>query len=99
MGVRALVRPAAAAEARARLETVGVELVPGDIEDAGSLPRAVDGVSCVLSTATSFPRDDRPDHPLLRRAQDLWQALMLQFEQADDQFVCRFTHESNPFSR
>ena len=61
MGVRALVRPAAAAEARARLETVGVEVVPGDIEDAGSLPRAVDGVSCVLSTATSFPRDDRPD--------------------------------------
>jgi len=61
VGVRALVRPTAAAGVRARLEAVGVEAVPGDLEDPGSLLHAVEGVSCVVSTATSFPHDDRVD--------------------------------------
>ena len=61
VGVRALIRPSAGAERRAQLEAAGVELVDGDVEDPSSLPRALDGVSCVVSTATSFPRDDRPD--------------------------------------
>lgn len=61
VGVRALVRPSSMTGGCERLEAVGVEVVPGDIEDARSLAPAVEGVACVLSTATSFPHDDRVD--------------------------------------
>ena len=60
-GVRALVRASASAEARARLEAAGMGIVPGDIEDAKSLARPLEGVTCVVSTATAFPRDQRAD--------------------------------------
>ena len=59
--VRALLRPTTPAEVVARLEALGVEIARGDVEDAQSLRHAVEGASCVVSTVTSFPRDERPD--------------------------------------
>jgi uncharacterized protein YbjT (DUF2867 family) len=59
--VHALVRRGASAATLARLGAMGVEVVAGDLEDPGSLPHALEGVACVVSTATAFPRDQRPD--------------------------------------
>lgn len=55
--VRALVRDPAAGSARA-LADVGVELVRADITEPGSLAPAVEGVACIVSTTTCFPRHD-----------------------------------------
>jgi uncharacterized protein YbjT (DUF2867 family) len=54
--VRALVR----SEAH-RSATAGVELVRADLEAPETLAGAVAGADVVVSTATSFPRDSRPD--------------------------------------
>ncbi len=51
--VRALIRPTSDAGKRAALVALGVELVEGDLKDAGSLARATDGVQAVISTASS----------------------------------------------
>ena len=51
--VRALIRRTANAEKRAELETLGVELVDGDLKDAASLARSCTGVQAVISTASS----------------------------------------------
>jgi uncharacterized protein YbjT (DUF2867 family) len=51
--VRALVRPSAKPEALGGLRDAGVELAYGDLKDADSLKRACDGVSAVISTASS----------------------------------------------
>jgi NADH dehydrogenase len=51
--VRALVRPSADAGRRAALDTLGVELVEGDLKDGASLARACAGVQAVISTASS----------------------------------------------
>ncbi|HVA29935.1 MAG TPA: NmrA family NAD(P)-binding protein [Gaiellaceae bacterium] len=55
--VRALVRDPAAGSART-LAGAGAELVRADITEPASLAAAVEGVACVVSTATCFPRDD-----------------------------------------
>jgi uncharacterized protein YbjT (DUF2867 family) len=57
--VRALVRPGASARTRAGLAAAGVEIAGGDLEDARTLPRALEDVATVVSSATSFPRDER----------------------------------------
>jgi uncharacterized protein YbjT (DUF2867 family) len=59
--VRALVRPTADPAKVARLRALGAELVEGDLEQPHTLPAAVAGVSAVITTATSFPQDERPD--------------------------------------
>ena len=51
--VRALVRSTADPARRAALETLGVELVEGDLKDPPSLDRACAGVQSVVSTASS----------------------------------------------
>jgi len=51
--VRALIRPTADASKREALVGLGVELVSGDLKDAGSLARACNGVQAVISTASS----------------------------------------------
>jgi uncharacterized protein YbjT (DUF2867 family) len=51
--VRALIRTTADAGKRAELDRLGIELVPGDLKDAGSLARACTGVKAVISTASS----------------------------------------------
>ena len=51
--VRALVRPTASAERRQHLRNLGIELAVGDLKDPASLERACDGVSAVISTASS----------------------------------------------
>ena len=55
--VRALVRDDAAGSARA-LADAGAELVWADITERRSLEPAVEGVGCIISTATCFPRED-----------------------------------------
>lgn len=55
--VRALVRDPASSAA-ARLAAAGVELVRADAVQAESLRPALAGVGCVVSTLTSFPRED-----------------------------------------
>ena len=50
---RALIRPTADAGKRAALVGLGVELVEGDLKNAGSLARACAGVQAVISTASS----------------------------------------------
>jgi len=54
--VRALVRPQSSA---AKLEAKGVEVVRGDMLDAGSLITAMTGVSAVVSTAAGYTRNDK----------------------------------------
>lgn len=51
--VRALIRPTADPGRRAALEALGVEIVEGDLKDAGSLAGATDGVQAVISTASA----------------------------------------------
>jgi uncharacterized protein YbjT (DUF2867 family) len=59
--VRALVRRSCDAKARGRLESFGVECHEGDIERPETLTRLLAGVDAVVSTASAFPRDPRPD--------------------------------------
>ena len=59
--VRALVRPTSPAERRQRLDELGIELVEGDIERPETLGAAVSGVGKVITTASTFPADPRPD--------------------------------------
>ncbi|MDR6638421.1 SDR family oxidoreductase [Paenarthrobacter nitroguajacolicus] len=54
--VRALVRPKSSA---AKLVAKGVEVVRGDMLDAGSLITAMTGVSAVVSTAAGYTRNDK----------------------------------------
>ena len=51
--VRALMRRTTNEAKRAQLESLGVELVEGDLKDAASLARACAGVQAVISTASS----------------------------------------------
>lgn len=56
---RALVRQTADAGKRAELDSLGVELVAGDLKDRRSLDRACAGVRAVISTASStFSRQE-----------------------------------------
>lgn len=59
--VRALVRPSADGARLARLRALGAEIVVGDLEQPETLVRALDGVSFVITTASAFPVDPRPD--------------------------------------
>jgi uncharacterized protein YbjT (DUF2867 family) len=59
--VRALVRPTSAPERRQRLHELGIDLVEGDIERPETLGAAVSGVAKVITTASTFPADPRPD--------------------------------------
>src|SRR5207342_2917913 len=40
---------------------LGVAEVRGDLEQPGTLARCLDGVDVVISTASSFPHDPRPN--------------------------------------
>jgi uncharacterized protein YbjT (DUF2867 family) len=59
--VRALVRPATDRAARRRLEVLGARVFEGDMEIPASLDACFEGVDAVVSTASSFPHDPRPD--------------------------------------
>ena len=59
--VRALVRPSADGAKLARLRALGAELVVGDLEQPATLRPALEGVSFVVTTASAFPADPRPD--------------------------------------
>jgi len=59
--VRALVRGTSDPAARARLEAAGVRCFTGDIEEPASLADAFAGAGVVVSTASAFPVDPRPD--------------------------------------
>jgi uncharacterized protein YbjT (DUF2867 family) len=59
--VRALVRTTSDAARVARLRDVGADVVVGDLELPETLGRAVSGVKAVITTASSFPADERPD--------------------------------------
>ena len=52
--VRALVRATSDPAKKAALQNLGVELIEGDLKDAASLAAACQGVTAVLSTATSI---------------------------------------------
>jgi uncharacterized protein YbjT (DUF2867 family) len=59
--VQALVRPTSDAATRARLESLGVRIHEGDVEHPETLAPCLDGASVVVSTASAFPLDPRPD--------------------------------------
>jgi uncharacterized protein YbjT (DUF2867 family) len=59
--VRALVRETCDPSARARLESLGVRTFEGDIERPETLAPIMQGADVVVSTASAFPRDPRPD--------------------------------------
>ena len=59
--VRALVRSTSDPAARARLEANGVRCHEGDIEQPGTLGPVLAGAGVVVSTASAFPLDPRPD--------------------------------------
>ena len=61
VAVRALVRPATVGATVEQLERAGIGVRRGDLEDPATLPDALAGASCVVSTATSFPGDRRDD--------------------------------------
>lgn len=52
---RALVRPTSDGRKREELESAGVEIVEGDLNDAESLARACRGVDAVVSTVSAMP--------------------------------------------
>lgn len=58
--VRGLVRPTSDPAIVARLHTLGVETVEGDLKDPASLTRACRGVDAVISTVTTM-RSRQPD--------------------------------------
>jgi uncharacterized protein YbjT (DUF2867 family) len=59
--VRAIVRPSADPAKVARLRSLGVECVVGDLERPETLPPAVADARYVVTTASAFPGDPRPD--------------------------------------
>jgi uncharacterized protein YbjT (DUF2867 family) len=59
--VRALVRPTANVARVTGLRDLGAEIVQGDLELPETLAPAVAGISAVITTASSFPRDGRSD--------------------------------------
>src|SRR4051794_38416436 len=59
--VRALVRSTSDPAARARLEASGVRCFMGDIERPETLDAVFAGTGVVVSTASAFPMDSRPD--------------------------------------
>jgi uncharacterized protein YbjT (DUF2867 family) len=59
--VRALVRATSDPSSKARLEALGVRVCNGDIEDPATLAPCFAGAGAVVSTASAFPRDPRPD--------------------------------------
>ena len=59
--VRALVRPSADGAKLARLQALGAEVVVGDLEQPETLVAALRGASSVVTTASAFPVDPRPD--------------------------------------
>ncbi len=59
--VRALVRPTSDPAKVERLRALGAEVVVGDIEQPDTLGPALDGVTYVVTTASTFPADQRPD--------------------------------------
>ncbi len=59
--VRALVRPTADAARVTSLRDLGAEIVEGDLELPETLVPALAGTAAVITTASSFPRDRRPD--------------------------------------
>jgi uncharacterized protein YbjT (DUF2867 family) len=59
--VRALVRSTSRAERTSRLRELGADVVVGDLERPETLGPAVAGVTDVVTTASSFPVDPRPD--------------------------------------
>ena len=59
--VRALVRSTSAPGARAQLEAHGVRCYAGDIEQPATLVECFAGAEVVVSTASAFPHDPRPD--------------------------------------
>ena len=59
--LRAFVRPGSAPERRKGLLELGAELVEGDIERPETLGPALAGVSQLVTTASSFPGDQRVD--------------------------------------
>ena len=60
-GVRALVRPTSDPAKVERLRALGADVVVGDIEQPDTLDPAVDGAIYVVTTASTFPADQRPD--------------------------------------
>jgi uncharacterized protein YbjT (DUF2867 family) len=59
--VRALVRPTSSRARTGLLDELGAELVEGDLERPETLTAAVRGTAAVVTTASSFPVDPRPD--------------------------------------
>ena len=59
--VRAIVRPATDRAVRNRLKQLGARVLEGDVEVPASLDAGFAGVDAVVSTASAFPRDPRPD--------------------------------------
>lgn len=58
--VRAMVRPSANAEKVQALKALGVEMVTGDLREPASLARACQGVTTVMTTASSMPFAYKP---------------------------------------
>src|SRR4051812_124864 len=59
--VRALVRPTSEPAKVERLRSLGADVVVGDIEQPDTLGPAVAGATYVVTTASTFPADQRPD--------------------------------------
>jgi uncharacterized protein YbjT (DUF2867 family) len=59
--VRALVRPTSDPAKVERLRALGADVVVGDIEQPETLGPAVAGATYVVTTASTFPADQRPD--------------------------------------
>ena len=59
--LRALVRSGADPAKVARLRELGAELVVGDLEQRETLPSVLECASFVITTASAFPSDPRPD--------------------------------------
>lgn len=90
--VTALVRTSSLAERVADLQQLGVKLVTGDLKDATSINRALDGITTVISTATTVRSAKEGDSI---NSVDMTGQLAL-VEQAEARGVNRFIYVSFP---
>ncbi len=90
--VTALVRISSSTERVADLQQLGVKLVTGDLKDATSINRALDGITTVISTATAVRSAQEGDSI---NSVDMTTQLAL-VEQAEAQGVNRFIYVSFP---
>ncbi len=68
--VRAMVRKTSDIAKRNKLTDLGVQLIEGDIRDKSTFPKAMEGISTVITTVSSMPFSYVPDENDIRKVDE-----------------------------